>query len=291
MTQVIDIPMADIARPCSAEAQRRAVLALESGDVVFLPNLRFALRGGEDRLLTEAVAGQAKNVSLDPVSGALRGSDAGKAEQALLQGMMARFASFSRTLIGNLLPSYQARLQQARTSFRPIEIAGRASAWRKDDTRLHVDSFPSSPTQGARILRVFSNIHPGGQVRKWRLGESFEHVAQRYIRTLPGPVWGAGAVLHSLGLTKGRRSDYDHYMLRLHDRMKADLDYQSSAAQSGYDFPAGSTWIVFTDQASHAAMSGQYALEQTFHLPVQAMLDPSRSPLRVLERLLGRPLA
>jgi len=79
-------------------------------------------------------------------------------------------------------------------------------------------------------------------------------------------------------------------MLRLHDRMKADLTYQSEAVQRLYEFPTGSTWIVFTDQVSHAAMSGQYALEQTFHLPVHAMLDPSQSPLRILERLLGQQL-
>ncbi len=290
MTEVIDIPIADAEQPCAAAEQQRAVLALESGSVVLLPNLRFALQGAEQRLLTEAVAGKAKNVSLDPVKGAVRGSDAGEAELALLRGLMTRFATFSRTLIENLLPSYRAHLQQARTSFRPVEVAGRSTAWRKDDTRLHVDSFPSSPTRGTRILRVFSNIHPGGRVRQWRLGESFEEVARRFVRTLPAPIWGASVVLHSLGLTKDRRSDYDHYMLRLHDGMKADAEYQSATAQTVYEFPAGCTWIVFTDQVSHAAMSGQYALEQTFHLPVHAMRDPSRSPLKVLERLFGRPL-
>jgi hypothetical protein len=38
-------------------------------------------------------------------------------------------------------------------------------------------------------------------------------------------------------------------------------------------------------------MSGQFAFEQTFYLPVNAMKDPERSPLRVLERLTGRTLA
>jgi hypothetical protein len=41
---------------------------------------------------------------------------------------------------------------------------------------------------------------------------------------------------------------------------------------------------------SHAATAGQYQLEQTFLVPVQAMLDEQRSPLRVLERLKGRRL-
>jgi hypothetical protein len=97
-------------------------------------------------------------------------------------------------------------------------------------------------------------------------------------------------LLNVLGVTKGRRSAYDHFMLGLHDRMKADLVYQTEVSQSVHQFHTGSTWIVFTDQVSHAAMSGQYALEQTFHLPVHCMLAPSQAPLRILERLLGRDL-
>jgi hypothetical protein len=79
-------------------------------------------------------------------------------------------------------------------------------------------------------------------------------------------------------------------MLQLHDRMKEDSAYQMSAPQMPFDFPAGSAWMAFTDQVSHAAMSGQYQLEQTFLLPVSVMLDDQRSPLRVLERLKGRAL-
>jgi hypothetical protein len=60
--------------------------------------------------------------------------------------------------------------------------------------------------------------------------------------------------------------------------------------QTGWEFPAGSTWIAFTDQVSHAAMAGQYQLEQTFLLPVQAMIDQRRSPLRILERVKERQL-
>ena len=79
-------------------------------------------------------------------------------------------------------------------------------------------------------------------------------------------------------------------MLQLHDRMKADLHYQSTAEQTACAFQAGSTWMAFTDQVSHAAMAGQYALEQTFYLPVEYMADPSQAPLRILERLAGGEL-
>ncbi len=290
MTDIVSLPIASWDHPCSAAERELALLALERGSVLLFPQLRFTIDDGERRLLSPAVAGRGKHVSLDPASGRLRGSGADGADLILLRSMMKRFAASSQALLGNVLPQYAAGLQQARTSFRPVEIAGRAVSWRKDDTRLHVDSFPSSPTQGRRILRVFSNINPHGRARTWRLGESFEGAARRHLPSLPGPIRGAGHVLELLGITKGRRSAYDHFMLRLHDGMKADRVYQSQVAQSFWEFHAGSTWTLFSDQVSHAAMSGQYAMEQTYYLPVDCMLDPSQAPVRVLERLLGRAL-
>jgi hypothetical protein len=290
VTDVISLALSTWDQPCSTAEQERAIRALERGSVLLFPQLRFSIQDAESRLLSPITTGQRKNVSLDPSRGTLRGSSADDAELRLLQSMMQRFAASSRALLRSLLPRYESGLQQARTSFRPIEIAGRSTSWRKDDTRLHVDSFPSSPTRGKRILRVFSNVNPHGQSRTWRLGETFESVARRYLPSLPGPFWGASHVLNLLGVTKGRRSAYDHFMLRLHDRMKADLAYQSEVSQSVHEFHAGSTWIAFTDQVSHAAMTGQYALEQTFHLPASCMLDPPQAPQRILERILGREL-
>ena len=72
--------------------------------------------------------------------------------------------------------------------------------------------------------------------------------------------------------------------------MKADLRYQTEVNQTTFDFPAGSTWMTFTDQVSHAAVSGQFLLEQTFYVPVACMDDQSKAPLRVLERLTGQNL-
>jgi 3-deoxy-D-manno-oct-2-ulosonic acid (Kdo) hydroxylase len=290
MTDVVTLAVSDWDQPCAPATQQEAVVALEAGSVVLFPQLSFPILADEARFLTPAAVGQAKNVSFDPASGTLRGSGADAAGLEPLRNMMSRFAKASHTLLRHVLPRYAAQVQQARTSYRPAEIAGRVTSWRKDDTRLHVDSFPSSPTHGTRILRVFSNVNPHGCARTWRLGEPFEAVARRFVPSIPGPIWLSSHALSLLGITKSRRSAYDHYMLRLHDRMKADLEYQSRATQGQYEFSAGNTWIVFTDQVSHAAIGGQYALEQTFHLPVRAMHDPSQSPLKTLERLVGRAL-
>ena len=151
---------------------------------------------------------------------------------------------------------------------------------------LHVDAFPSRPMADKRILRLFSNVAPDGAVRAWRVGEPFEPFrAASSCRVpaaaLPGSAW----LLERLGITKGRRSDYDHMMLRLHDRGKLDAAYQAAAPHADVYFASGTTWLCFTDQVLHAALAGHCALEQTFHVPVSAMAHPERSPLRVLESL------
>ena len=290
MTEIINLRIGSWNHPLTADEQDRAIRGLERGGILLLPKLRFALESAEQPLLTPAIAGQSKNISFDPSRPKLRGCSAPAPQQAVLCNMMSRFAALSASLLRHLLPRYEVGLRQGRTSFRPVEIADRTTSWRKDDTRLHVDSFPSSPVQGKRILRVFSNVNPDGLSRIWRLGDSFDAVARRHLSSLRKPVWGSSRALELLGITKSRRSAYDHFMLQLHDWMKADSAYQAQFAQSLYPMPAGTTWIVFTDQVPHAAMAGQHALEQTYYLPVDCMLDPDRAPLRVLERLLGREL-
>jgi hypothetical protein len=153
-----------------------------------------------------------------------------------------------------------------------------------------VDAFPSTPTAGKRILRVFTNVNPNGRGRDWRLGESFEGVARSFVGRARGYSAVSALLLNAVGATKSYRTAYDHLMLNMHDMMKADETYQRDAKQNGFSFPPGSTWIVYTDQVSHAAMAGQHLFEQTFYLPVSAMADPSKGPLRILERVTGRPL-
>jgi hypothetical protein len=274
----------------SPELASSLTVALEEGAVLFLPGLRFDVASEETSLFSPSIAA-AKNVSFDPSTARLGGSAIGSDSADELRRLLQRFSDQASTLVGGLLPGYRQALLRARTSFRPAEIAGRATSWRQDDTRLHIDSFPATPVQGKRILRVFTNVNPSGRPRSWRVGEDFEAVAERFAGDLRLPWPGSAILRRAVGLTKSRRSAYDTLMLQLHDRMKADTPYQRDAPQRSFDFPAGSTWMAFTDQVSHAAMAGQHQLEQTFLLPVEAMREPHRSPLRALERFKRRRLA
>lgn len=276
--------------PTPAPAAREAAArALEEGGVIRLPHVNFALTDAERRFLSPACSdGRAKNISLD--GDRLRGAAGTAEDRAELAAMIARFAACAGELVAALFPRYAPYVKRARTSYRPQPAVGRDVSWRKDDSRLHVDAFPSRPNRGERILRVFSNINPG-EDRVWRVGEPFEAMAKTLLPRISGPLPGAAVFLAALRVTKGLRSDYDHLMLGLHDRAKADLAYQKDCAQEIVRFAPGTTWLCFSDQVMHAAVSGQFMLEQTIHLPVSSLYDPARSPLAILQRLTGRALA
>ena len=175
--------------------------------------------------------------------------DAGLAE------MLGRYAALACGLIDNPCARYRGSFRPGATSFRPCAIENRGLSWRHDDTRMHVDAFPSNPMQGRRILRVFTNVHSEERARTWLIGERFPAHSQRFLAA------------------------------------KSDLEYQRNAPRQEFGFPAGSTWICFTDCVVRAATAGQFALEQTLYIDVEAMQDRAASPLAVLEKLTGRALA
>jgi hypothetical protein len=264
---------------------------LEDGNVLSFPQLPFALAEVECRFLDERWAdGKAKNISLRWPGGELRGAAGTRRDLAELQALIARFAELSEAFALRLFPHYRGHLRRGNTSLRPTQVAGRVTSWRKDDTRLHVDAFPSNPMHGTRLLRVFCNVNTNGQPREWRVGEPFAAHARRYLPSITRPLPGSAWLMNAVGITKRRRTEYDHVMLQLHDHAKADLEFQRSSPQARVDFAPGTTWVVYSDQVLHAAMAGQHMLEQTFYLDVEHLQRPETSPLRTLEHLLRRPL-
>jgi hypothetical protein len=272
------------------DPKAQAARFLEHGSVLLLPDLDFDVSGFEDALYAEVSDAGVKNVSYDPKTGELKGATASGEVLQKLTAVTRRYSEWATALVRDVLPAYADALELGRTSWRPRSADHNLSK-RKDDRRLHVDAFPSTPLQGRRILRVFRNVNPAGESRFWRVGESFADHAGRFLpqaRPLPP---GAAALMQTLGLTKGRRTAYDQLMLQIHDGAKEDDAYQAAAPHWDVSFPPGATWMVFTDGVVHAALGGRYAFEQTFYLPVSAMEEPAASPLKTLERLTGKALA
>ena len=294
MSGVEILPVGAWSGPFDPILRRRAVGELEAGRVLLIPKLEFLLspaeRASVDAAVETAAGDGGKNVSFDPATGECKAGPLSEDLAASLAEPLGRFGRLARALVEDLCPGYASGLELGRASFRPVEVEGRSLSWRKDDRRLHVDAFPSRPLRGRRILRVFSNVNPHGQPRRWRLGEPFEAHARRFLSRLPRPSRSRAWMLSRLGVTHGMRTAYDQLMLGLHDAAKRDADYQENADAQLQDFPAGSTWIVYTDQTPHAALAGSGAFEQTFYLPPSAMADPGTAPVAILQRLVGRPI-
>jgi 3-deoxy-D-manno-oct-2-ulosonic acid (Kdo) hydroxylase len=99
----------------------RALAALECGKVLHFPNLAFEREESGRQLLSPALAdSRAKNISLDPVSGSLRGTLGTDQERLHLQAMIEAFAAAATRLVSDLLPCYASALERARTSYRPV---------------------------------------------------------------------------------------------------------------------------------------------------------------------------
>jgi hypothetical protein len=283
--QIVEIDMAQL-----GAGNRDVIAALEAGKVLYFPRFGFRATQAEERLFTPDIRDpKSRNISLAP-NGKLKGAAGEAAAQDALAAMIGRFRDQAEALLTGLVPRYDQYLERGAVSFRPSVVETRAQSWRADDRRLHVDAFPSRPNRGRRLLRVFTNANLEGVPRVWRVGEPFEDVARRFLpRAKPYSAWQAKA-LDMLGVTKSLRSEYDHLMLQLHDAMKSDAGYQETAPQVTFGFPPGCAWVVFSDQASHAAMSGQYMLELTMQLDPDKQYDPQASPLAILQRMTGREL-
>ena len=275
------------------ESQQSSVVKeLEQGKIIFLPQLAFSLSEQEEQLLDPIwVDPKRKNISYQPLQDKLTGV-ADRVQEPAIRELLKRHYHSCRQLIAGILPEYQAALHTPTNSLRlhPVTRWTQNTSWRKDDSRLHVDAFPSRPNYGERILRIFTNINPHGENRSWRVGEPFPALAQRFLPRLKNYSSLSSWLQNTVGITKSYRSHYDHLMLQMHDAMKADMDYQKNGPQVAIDFPQGSSWICFSDQTPHAAMGGQFMLEQTFLLPVNKMHDPQQSPLKVLESLTNKVL-
>lgn len=272
---------------------------LEAGAILYFSTPPFDLPQSEVEFLISLKPADSrlhKNISYRPESDMLRGL-ADDENKARVHEIIRNYAAAVRTFVESFLAPYAGQFQMDYASFRPLEEEGRDLSLHKRNDLLHVDAFPSRPTRGARILRVFTNVNPT-QDRVWVVAQRFPELASRFARDagLPkytGPsAWsGLKRGLSRAGLPVPDRAPYDEFMLHFHDWLKENSEFQSAKeGKEQVSFPPLATWLVYTDGVPHAALSGQFALEQTFIVPVEALVAPEVSPIRVLERLAGRAM-
>ncbi|MGH9432877.1 MAG: Kdo hydroxylase family protein [Terriglobia bacterium] len=290
----------------ASERSRWYCETLEEGEILFFPQTPFILPS-EDcdylRNVRQTRSSHYKNISYRPEESRVKGFDGHTAGHATLFRIFQSYSNRVTSFVASFLAPYASQMTVDYASFRPIEEEGRPLPTRLRNDLLHVDSFPTRPSHGNRILRVFTNLNPV-HPRVWLTGERFDHIARKYAAPA-GLLEVSRAALSPLGrlrdfcvrmaqslrLPVAARSPYDQFMHRFHHYLKASNEFQGSCPKSQWEFPPFSTWLLYTDLVPHAVISGQYALEQTFMVPRRALVLPGRAPISVLEQMCGAPLA
>lgn len=282
--------------PATDEHARR----LESGDILYFPKTPFELSDDDKDFLIrqkQAAPSLHKNISYRPARDRLKGVDSNDRER--MREIMKRYSERAIGFMADFFPSYAKDWKIDFASFRPIEEQGRETSLRSRNDLLHVDSFPSRPSRGDRLLRIFTNVNPD-RPRIWITSDPFETLARQYAAEVGIPQrpdskaklrQKAIRALSAIGLPVVDRPPYDRFMLKFHHFLKENEAFQRDCPKDRWEFPPGSSWIVFTDTTSHACLSGQFALEQTFIVRRRSLLAPEKAPIAILERMAGFPLA
>jgi len=262
---------------------------LETGNVLVLPDAPLEL-SAEERELIQSIrqsGGHHKNISYQPQHDKVTGLDkTAPSTRERLYDILRRYSESAVGSAARLLPGYRQSWSVDYASLRPIEEAGRDLPWKKRNDLLHTDAFPTRPTRGGLILRIFWNLHPS-RPRVWWTSDPFESQAARYAAAV-----GLGRIARRGRLARmlRRRSAYDEFMLAFHDYLKSNAEFQSNCPKYRIEFQPGAAWMAFTDVVPHAVESGQYAMEQTLIVPRDALAVPERAPIAILEKLAGRRL-
>lgn len=274
---------------------------LERGEVVYYPTCPFPRPAGSDLqlLLEQRLANRAhKNISYDPASGRLGGCRPQATERvSRLREVFAGFSHGVSAWLRTVLPNYLTHGRLDQVSFRPEEEATRVLRLKARNDLLHVDAFPSRPTNGHRILRVFVNINPS-EPRIWVTSDPFAKLLERFGAKVGLPQSEALGWMERLqqGVVRlfrpGRpqRSVYDSFMLRFHDFLKANDEFQEKGPKRFWTFPPGSAWLAITDTASHAVLRGRFALEHSYFIAPSGLALPNESPAALLSRACGMPV-
>jgi len=238
-----------------------------------------------------------KNIAYRPSEDRLSGLDSSEQAKAFeLRRILKTYSERSREFLSRFLLPFAGKWKLDYASFRPVDERGRPARLHARNDLLHFDSFPTRPTNGARILRFFTNVNPS-ENRVWLTAQTFESFGPHFARQVALPSYfrnpllkGLHALARSVHFPGASRPPYDEIMHRCHNAMKEDARFQETTPKHRWEFPPHSSWMVFTDCVSHAVLSGQYALEQTFLVPQSALVAAQRSPLAILENLVGRSL-
>lgn len=273
---------------------------LENGKIVYFPECPIELPSAADlEFLRQEMPKHlaSKNISFHPEAGKIIGIK-GSAEvidrtQRILKEHNGRVQAF----LTRMMPTLTRDWLVGTASFRPLQEKGRDLSAHASNELVHVDAGAYGATHGDGIIRFFVNVNPA-EDRVWVTKGAFQDLYRRYgaqanvvghsmdegpldkLRT--SMMNGLSAVVPPAKLLDS--SPYDRAMRRFHNFMKDTPAFQSTPdGHQEFRFKPFNAWMVFTDRVSHACLSGQHALVDTFVVRLGSCRLPAMAPINILK--------
>lgn len=275
--------------------------ALERGDIIRFPRSPVPLPSEADlAMLRETLPRlqMKKNVSYHPESDRVHGiSERGELYDTAYRILKSHSENVERFL-KNTIPHLTQGWTVGTSSFRPMQEKGRNLKPHASNELLHIDAGAYGATNGDRILRFFVNVNPV-EDRVWATKGAFAALYDKYAaaagiagrqQTRKGALGHVRSALVRALVTAGVKeaiiadsSPYDRLMRRFHNYMKDTPSFQVRDADfQEIRFPPMAAWMVFTDTASHASLSGQHAFVNTFLVRLAQCRLKDAAPINIL---------
>jgi len=283
------------------EDSRTLAVRLERGEVIYYPICPFPLPSDEDleflRRDIQLGGSVHKNVSYKPLKNKLGGTGRLSASiKERLRLTLCDFATKATDWLTTAIPEYADGWRRDMVSYRPLEEATRSLRLTARNDLLHVDAFPTRPTNGWRILRVFVNINPS-EPRVWVTSDPFARLLEKYGEKAGLPRADMPLLTRIVQTVPRlfresvlRRPEYDHFMHRFHNYLKRNEVFQEKTTKRVWHFPPFSVWMTMTDTCSHSVLRGRFALEHSYFINPATLVLPDESPAALLEKMCGQSL-
>ncbi len=201
-----------------------------------------------------------------------------QADAEEFRAFLKEFYKAAACAVGRALGLEDSSLTPDRVTWRPNELATTVRRWNARDDLFHLDSFPSRPALGRRILRLFYNASYSDCV-VWSHTFNIDYYIRNYIYDSKALDQGSPAGGFS-----------DSLMAQIHDQMKREEEFQEKAPRILHSFAPGEAWIVLSDTCLHSFLRGDWLMDVSWFTSASWLTQSKWSPKSCFERLaLAKP--
>jgi hypothetical protein len=208
-----------------------------------------------------------------------------------LSQIMKKYSQAITASLSKILMPYKLANKALLTEFFP-------SITKENKQAFNYDFLPNHNINGSRILRFYTNISMD-KFYKFKMPANFKGIVDKFggKKSLVFPSLKGNSLKEKIGIKMkklarsagfsiGSTSPYDNFMMKLHKFIKKPKqEIKEMLGDNHLSFAPLTSWAVFSDGYFLDNSCKENILEQVFIIPKQALLNPEKAPLGLLERV------